>query len=139
MPTVAECAGLLYLCRTVDGSPMVGAVEADGEMTARLTLRYRTAVADSDQLLARAGTRITAHDFHRTQVRPPSGDTAAWLVDGEPAGFSADPAGLGRPSLHASYLHVHWAGYPGLAQRFADAVHDHAARMALGAPAGAFA
>ena len=33
---------------------------------------------------------------------------------------------IGRETLHASYLHVHWAGYPELAQRFADAVHDHA-------------
>ena len=139
LPTVAECAGLLYLCRTVDGSPMVGMVDADGVMTGRLTLRYRTAVADHDQLLAPAGTRVTAHDFHRTQVQPPSGAAAAWLVDGEPVGFSADPAGLGRETLHASYLHLHWAGYPGLAQRFADAVHDHAERMAVRAPEGAFA
>ena len=42
MPTVAECAGLLYLCRSVDGLPMVGAIEADAIMTERLTLRYRT-------------------------------------------------------------------------------------------------
>ena len=108
-------------------------------MTGDLTLRYRTAVADHDQLLAPAGTRITVHDFHRTQVWPASGDTSAWLVDGEPVGFSADPAGLGRETLHASYLHVHWAGYPRLAQRFADAVHDHAERMAVGAPEGAVA
>jgi cobyrinic acid a,c-diamide synthase len=27
--------------------------------------------------------------------------------------------------LHASYLHLHWAGYPEIAQRFANAVHDH--------------
>jgi cobyrinic acid a,c-diamide synthase len=54
------------------------------------------------------------------------------LVDGEPVGFSADPAGLGRETLHASYLHLHWGGYPELAQRFANAVHDHAAaRMAV--------
>lgn len=26
MPTVAECAGLLYLCRELDGEPMVGAL-----------------------------------------------------------------------------------------------------------------
>ena len=42
LPTVAECAGLLYLCRTVDGAPMVGAIDAEATMTARLTLRYRT-------------------------------------------------------------------------------------------------
>ena len=90
-PTVAECAGLLYLCRSVDGLPMVGAIEADAIMTERLTLRYRTMVADHDQLLAPAGAEVTGHEFHRTTVEPRHGAAAAWLVDGEPAGFSADP------------------------------------------------
>jgi cobyrinic acid a,c-diamide synthase len=127
MPTVAECAGLLYLCRSVDNLPMVAAIEADAIMTERLTLSYRTVIADHDQLLATAGSRLTGHEFHRTTVEPHSGVAAAWLVDDEPVGFSADPAGVCRDTLHASYLHLHWAGYPELAQRFANAVHDHAA------------
>jgi cobyrinic acid a,c-diamide synthase len=126
MPTVAECAGLLYLCRSVDGLPMVGAIEADATMTERLTLSYRTAITDRDQLLAIAGTQVNGHEFHRTAVDPSDGAAAAWLVDGERVGFAADPAGIGRDTVHASYLHLHWAGYPKLAQRFADAVHDHA-------------
>ena len=126
LPTVAECAGLLYLCRQVDGAPMVGAVEADAVMTSRLTLGYRTPVAGEDLLLAPAGTRVTGHEFHRTTVDPVHGHGAAWLVDGHPVGFSADPAGTGGPTLHASYLHLHWAGHPQLAQRFADAVHAYA-------------
>ena len=120
LPTVAECAGLLYLCRTVDGAPMVGALPADGRMTDRLALRYRTPVAGRDQLLAAAGRRVTGHEFHRTVVEPPAGDVPAWLVDGEPSGFASD-------TLHASYLHLHWAGHPHLAQRFAAAVHTYAA------------
>ena len=70
---------------------------------------------------------MTGHEFHRTTVEPWHGAAAAWLVDGEPTGFSADPARVGRETVHASYLHLHWAGYPDLAQRFANAVHDHAA------------
>jgi cobyrinic acid a,c-diamide synthase len=134
-PTVAECAGLIYLCRSVDGLPMVGAIEADAIMTERLTLRYRTMIADHDQLLARAGASVTGHEFHRTAVEPCRGAAAAWLVDGEPAGFSADPARVGRETVHASYLHVHWAGYPDLAQRFTDAVHAHARTMRVERPA----
>ena len=84
LPTVAECAGLLYLCRCVDGAEMVGALDAEATMTPRLTLRYRQAVVDHDHLLAPAGSRVTAHDFHRTTVVPAHGDTPAWLVDGEP-------------------------------------------------------
>jgi cobyrinic acid a,c-diamide synthase len=126
MPTVAECAGLLYLCRNLNGLPMVGAIKADAIMTERLTLGYRTVIADHDHLLARSGAQVAGHEFHRTTVEPSAGPAAAWLFDGEPAGFSLDPAGSGRNTLHASYLHLHWAGYPELAQRFANAVHDHA-------------
>jgi cobyrinic acid a,c-diamide synthase len=133
-PTVAECAGLLYLCRTVDGYPMVGAIPADAAMTERLTLRYRSLVADHDHLLGQEGARVTGHEFHRTAVEPVHGDRAAWLVDGEPAGFSADPAGVGRRTVHASYLHVHWAGHPSVAQHFADAVHAHTARTSRTTP-----
>ncbi|KQX74577.1 cobyrinate a,c-diamide synthase [Aeromicrobium sp. Root472D3] len=117
MPTVAECAGLLYLCRSVDGVPMVGAVDADAVMSPRLTLSYRSVVVPTDQLMGVAGTRVTGHEFHRTKlVDAVDQDTAAWLLDGEGHGIGSD-------SLHASYLHTHWAGHPRIAQRFADAVH----------------
>ena len=127
IPTVAECAGLLYLCQSVDGQALVGAIDATAAMSPRLTLGYRTAVADHDHLLACAGGAVAGHEFHRTAVTPPSAPEAvAWLADGEPDGFSLDPAATGQPTLHASYLHVHWAGYPSLAQRFCDAVHAFA-------------
>jgi cobyrinic acid a,c-diamide synthase len=129
MPTIAECAGLLYLCRSVDGLPMIGAIEADAIMTPQLTLSYRAIIADHDHLLARAGTRLTGHEFHRTTIDPPHRVPAAWLADGKQVGFSVAPGTTGRETLHASYLHLHWAGCPELAQRFADAVHDHAQRM----------
>ncbi|GAA3565262.1 hypothetical protein GCM10022197_21300 [Microlunatus spumicola] len=133
LPTVAECAGLLYLCRRVDRVPMVGALDAEAVMTPKLTLRYQALVAPEDGLLGPAGTRATGHEFHRTTVTPERGDAtrgegAAWLADGHAYGFSLDPAGLGGATLHASYQHIHWAGHPRLAQRFADAVHDHHAR-----------
>jgi cobyrinic acid a,c-diamide synthase len=127
VPTVAECAGMLYLCRSVDGATMVGALPAEAAMSDRLTLRYRSLTTNHDHLLAPAGARVTGHEFHRTIVDPASGERAAWLVDGQPAGFSTDPAGTGRPTLHASYLHLHWAGHPHVAQRFANAVHAFAA------------
>jgi cobyrinic acid a,c-diamide synthase len=130
IPTVAECAGQLYLCDSVDSHPMIGALTAEATMTPALTLRYRTAVAGSDTLLAVAGSRVTGHEFHRTSVEPAAGTNPAWLLEGVPAGFSDDPAGLGQPTLHASYLHTHWAGHPQLAQRFCDAAHAAAERGA---------
>ena len=93
MPTVAECAGLLYLCRRVAGRSMVGAIDAEAIMTERLTLSYRTLIADHDQLLAVAGSRLTGHEFHRTTLEPTSTTAAAWLADGEPIGCLCRPGG----------------------------------------------
>ncbi|WP_150241325.1 cobyrinate a,c-diamide synthase [Nocardiopsis quinghaiensis] len=116
VPTVAECAGLLYLAESLDGAPMAGAVPAHARMTERLTLRYPEATSPGDTLLTRAGERVTGHEFHRTGTTPgASGACPAWDIDGTPEGFAS-------PTLHASYLHVHWAGHPRLAARFADAV-----------------
>jgi len=116
LPTVAECAGLLYLCRSVDGAPMVGALGADARMTPRLTLAYRTVVAPVDHLLATAGTRVSGHEFHRTTVDP-TGDSA-WVGPNGPMGFAS-------ATLHASYLHTHWAGHPNLAATFAAAASTY--------------
>ncbi|QGN58136.1 cobyrinate a,c-diamide synthase [Nostocoides sp. HKS02] len=121
VPTVAECAGLLYLSQAVDGHALVGAVPAQAAMHPRLTLRYRTATTNHDSLLGPAGTTVRGHEFHRTRLDPGHGPTPAWLLDGDPEGFSLAPTG--RPSVHASYLHTHWAGHPELAAHFAAAVH----------------
>jgi cobyrinic acid a,c-diamide synthase len=115
VPTVAECAGLLYLCSTLDSSPMVGAIDAAAAMTERLTLRYPTMTAATDNLLTRAGEQVTGHEFHRTHVAPVAGEHPAWTVDGQHVGFTS-------ATLHASYVHTHWAGHPQLAGRFAEAV-----------------
>ncbi|MCO8270022.1 cobyrinate a,c-diamide synthase [Actinoplanes sp. TRM 88003] len=114
---VAECAGLLWLCRSLDGAPMCGVIDAEAAMTPTLTLGYRDAVALTDSPLAPAGTRVTGHEFHRTTVHPRSGlllspaGGAAWAWRG------ADPEGFATDTVQASYLHLHWAGNPGFATR----------------------
>ncbi|MTD52715.1 cobyrinate a,c-diamide synthase [Amycolatopsis pithecellobii] len=118
MPVVAECAGLLYLCRELDGQPMVGVLDAQARMTKRGALGYRKASVPSTHLLGGAGMSVTGHEFHRTEVLPRQGKTPAWEWDGRAEGFATR-------TLHASYLHVHWAGHPGLAKSFADAVHAY--------------
>lgn len=117
VPTVAECAGLLYLCRSLEDRPMVGALPADAVMTPRLTLGYRTAVVPAAHLGGEAAARVRGHEFHRTTITPAAGDHAAYLL-----GERAD--GFGSARLVASYLHVHWAGHPEVAARFADTARD---------------
>jgi cobyrinic acid a,c-diamide synthase len=113
-PVIAECAGLLYLARELDGQPMCGVLDATAGMTARLTLGYRDATAAADSVVGLAGTAVRGHEFHRTVVDPPHSPDPAWLVGGRAEGFV-------RGNIHASYLHLHWAGYPQLARRVAEA------------------
>lgn len=113
-PVVAECGGLTYLCRELDGRPMCGVLNATARMTDRLTLGYRDAVAAASSVLADAGGRVRGHEFHRTAATPPCGATHSWRLGSRREGFVA-----GR--VHASYLHLHWAGHPDIAARIVAA------------------
>ncbi|CAL9600833.1 cobyrinate a,c-diamide synthase [Streptomyces sp. enrichment culture] len=115
-PVAAECAGLLYLCRELDGMPMCGVLDASARMSERLTLGYRDAVAVSDSVLAAAGTRMRGHEFHRTVVEPGAGDSPAWGVRVPERRVEGFVVG----GVHASYLHTHWASAPGVARRFVE-------------------
>ncbi|MGC0210026.1 cobyrinate a,c-diamide synthase [Streptomyces levis] len=115
-PVAAECAGLLYLCRELDGLPMCGVLDASARMSERLTLGYRDAVAVGDSVLAATGTRMRGHEFHRTVVEPGSGPEPAWGVRTPRPRVE----GFVQRGVHASYLHTHWASEPGVARRFVE-------------------
>ncbi|HEY1293265.1 MAG TPA: cobyrinate a,c-diamide synthase [Chloroflexota bacterium] len=108
----AECGGLLWLARSLDGHPMAGVVETSASMTSKLTLGYRTAVCRMATPLGPAGTVLRGHEFHYSQVAP-EGDALALR-----SAFGGSLAGFGTPTLLASYLHVHLAGQPQLAEAF---------------------
>jgi cobyrinic acid a,c-diamide synthase len=111
MPVLAECAGLLWLGESLDGRKQCGVLPARARMTPKLTLGYREATALHDTPLLAAGTRVGAHEFHRTVSEPAHGQHPAWrLADGTETGWAA-------PGMLASYLHLHWAGLPAAAGR----------------------
>lgn len=129
-PVHAECGGLLYLARSLDGHPMCGVLDADGFMTPKLTLGYRDAVASAGSPLHLPGSRVTGHEFHRTQLSTPHSNPPAWHwrgVDSRPVaeGFVAG-------GVHASYLHTHPAGDPEAVARFVRACHPFVAGAAGG-------
>ncbi|WP_305787932.1 cobyrinate a,c-diamide synthase [Symbioplanes lichenis] len=120
-PAAAECAGMLWLGRSLDGAPMCGVLDVTAEMTGRLRLGYRDAIAATASVLAPAGTRVTGHEFHRTVVHRSAESAPAWRWDG------SAPDGIVAGNVHASYLHLHWAAYPSVPHRLVDAARRHGA------------
>ena len=110
-PVVAECGGLLYLVRELDGHPMCGVLDVEATMTDRLTLGYREARALMDSPLAEHGANVRGHEFHYSAVEPGAGERPAWRLTGR--GREGFVAG----GVHASYLHTHWAATPELPSR----------------------
>jgi cobyrinic acid a,c-diamide synthase len=152
-PVIAECAGLLYLARSLDGHPMCGVLDIDAVMTGRLTLGYRDAVAVTASPLGPAGARVHGHEFHRTVIQDPAGRAPEGRApegrapEGTPAerrpaddrpGDDTGSAwrwqafggvvseGFVRGGVHASYLHTHWNGIPGAAARVTEAADRYA-------------
>jgi cobyrinic acid a,c-diamide synthase len=125
LPTWAECGGMLWLCRRLDGTPMADVLAADARMTGRLTLGYRTAAAASPSPVADRGAVVRGHEFHYSAVDP-AGDalelTSRWGRRGD---------GFAGPALLATYLHLHPGGDPAPVERFTAACW---ARVAGGAP-----
>jgi cobyrinic acid a,c-diamide synthase len=123
--TWAECGGLLWLSRSLDGHRLAGAVPAEARMTDRLTLGYRHLWPRVDTPLAPAGTELRAHEFHYSVLEPP-GDAIDYR-----GRHGADRSGFASATLFASYLHLHLGGDPAPAERF---VQVAAARKPTGVP-----
>jgi len=128
LPLVAECGGLLLLGeRLADAAghwhAMAGLLPfaaARGE----LSLGYRQASCRRDGLLTRSGERWSGHEFHRWQLQRTAAAPAAaavaagaglWQLEGW--GSSPREEGWNGPNVHASWLHLHWAGCPAIPHR----------------------
>ncbi len=127
VPIIAECGGLLYLGRGLmdaNGAtwPMAGVLPFEAR-PGTLSLGYRQARAQRDGLVARAGERFMGHEFHRWQLHPcdpkPAGPTL-WQLEGW--GVERSLEGWTTPTLHASWLHLHWGGFPRIPLRLAHAI-----------------
>jgi cobyrinic acid a,c-diamide synthase len=117
MTTWAECGGLLLLCESLDGVPMANALSGvRSEMTAALTLGYRTATTRQGGFLGPAGTVLRGQEFHRATTTPAA---EALELTGR---FGSGRAGFVSQKLFASYLHQHLAATPTLAERVVTAV-----------------
>jgi cobyrinic acid a,c-diamide synthase len=89
---------------------------------------YREATLFSDSLLGPRGATVRGHEFHYSSCVLESDVEAAYLVDGVPEGYAAG-------NLFASYIHLHFAGYPAVGGPWRDPGRaDPGARHAGGPP-----
>ncbi len=123
VPIIAECGGLLLLGQALvdpQGTawPMAGLLPFEARPGA-LSLGYRQAQAQKDGLLIRQGETYRGHEFHRWQLTSPTG-APMWQLEGW--GIERSLEGWTTPTLHASWLHLHWAGFPTIPLRLGAAI-----------------
>ena len=101
-PLVAECGGMLYLCRSLTDKnkqryPLVGALAADAYMQARLSaLAFQSVTLEE-------GT-LRGHTFHHSVLEADENETAA-LRGVCPNGKQTAEAVYRKDRLYASYIH----------------------------------
>lgn len=125
LPVYAECGGLMYLCREVEGYPMVGVVPARVEMTGRLQgFGYIRVRSLGDNLICQAGQEVWGHSFHYSRICPetPSFPWAWETTGGHREGYAAG-------NVLASYLHLHWGANPAWAKAFLRHCLDSGVRI----------
>jgi cobyrinic acid a,c-diamide synthase len=130
LPIYAECGGLMYLTRAIIDRDdrrheMVGLLPGQSVMSGKLTLGYRVARPAGDSWLLPVGNSVRGHEFHYSAWEGRPADLPpAWLLlprsgEGEPR-----PEGARLGSLWASYVHLHFAARPGLAECFVTAARQ---------------
>jgi len=124
LPTWAECGGLLWLGRSLDGHAMAGVLPAEARMTGRLTLGYRQVTTARPSPVGPAGEEFRGHEFHYSTTEP-AGD--ALLLASR---FGTRPEGWATPTLLATYLHHHPGGDPGPVGHFVAACARRDPRVA---------
>ena len=108
----AECGGLLYLTRELDGTPMVGFLPLAGRMTGKLQRFGYVTVKD------RTGLSFHAHEFHHAVVIPEKEVPQAYTLE-----KASDPSrtwrcGYEKGGTLAAFAHVFFADKPAVMGRF---------------------
>ncbi len=124
MPMLAECGGLMYLCRQIidrQGSayPMAAVVPATARMQPRrAALGYAEVTAAHPSFVLAPGEKARGHEFHYSSLEDVADTPHAYQVESR-RGVREEGFCLGN--MVASYIHLHFASNPCLAPRFVAA------------------
>jgi cobyrinic acid a,c-diamide synthase len=126
MPIYAECAGLMYLTKSIsdfDGKKydMVGALEGRTVMTNKTLVMYSLASVQKPNILCSEGSKIRGHEFHNSVILDIPSDVrfAYRMIKGE--GIMNKQDGWIKNRVLASYMHISFAQDQKIAQTFLNA------------------
>ncbi|MFD2171891.1 cobyrinate a,c-diamide synthase [Tumebacillus lipolyticus] len=128
LPTLAECGGYMYLCKTITDRAgatheMVGLVPGEVSMQNKLAaLGYREVTALQDNFLFAEGEQARGHEFHYSVLKAADELPAAYHIKGL-RGEKAEGYCLGH--LVAGYTHLYFPSHPTLAERFVEAARRY--------------
>ena len=108
----AECGGLMYLGRSIDGYEMTGFLPLRCRMTERLQRFGYVTVED------RTGLSFPAHEFHHAVAEPEEDIPRAYTVRKASAPEKTWACGYEKKNTLAAFAHAHFAGRPDVARRF---------------------
>ena len=122
LPIYAECAGLIYLCRSVTSGGraynMCGVVPADAAIEKKPQGHgYVSAEVTGQNPFFPTGTLLKGHEFHHSRLLNTGKMRYAYRVT-RGNGIDGRNDGIVYKNVLASYMHLHARGVPGWAQNF---------------------
>ncbi len=131
LPIYAECGGFMFLTEHLvdlagQSHPMMGLVPGVTKMQNRLvSMGYRMVESAHGNFLIPAKTPLRGHEFHWSTWETDADTPAAWQVKSRRAGDTPKPNGYATDNLVASYIHLHFAHHPAMAENFVRAAMQH--------------
>jgi cobyrinic acid a,c-diamide synthase len=122
LPVYAECAGVMYLCRSISWQnrsyEMVGIIPAEVQLSEKPEGHgYVVAEVMSENPIFPVGLTIRGHEFHHSSLVNLNGLQFAYrILRGQ--GMTGKRDGIVYKNLFASYIHLHALGTPEWAKGF---------------------
>jgi cobyrinic acid a,c-diamide synthase len=124
-PIYAECGGLMYLTRSINGHNMCNVFNYPSCMMKKpQALSYVISKANTKNILADKGDIIKGHEFHysRIDLGDAQPEFAFKILRGK--GIKDGQDGLMSQNTVASYIHTHTAAYPEFALNFTTSARE---------------
>ncbi len=122
LPVYAECAGLMYLCRSIswqeESYEMVGIIPSRVRLSKKPEGHgYVVAEVTGENPLFPLGTTVRGHEFHHSSLLDPEALHLAYRIK-KGRGIERGKDGIVYRNLFASYVHLHALGTPEWAKNF---------------------